>query len=204
MLINQKQLKRMLIERFDFVIFFVKAFKPFFIILKLITRLENEIHKTEVQFNEAEHIRKKYKAIKSSLMQDSERFERTLKELEEAIKEQQAEIYKLKSHQKEAVQMRDSTRSVLQKQEQQTISSNKARERQSQEFKRQVEERKTELERLERKIFSSGTSKIIHQESGASNERINDEEALARDNKALMEANFKKLMNATGERKDDF
>jgi hypothetical protein len=85
----------------------------------------------------------------------------------------------------------------LQKQEQQTISSNKQRDRQSQEFRKQVEERKTELERLERKIFATGT-KIIHQESGASGERIDDEEAIARDNKALMEMNFKKLMTATG------
>lgn len=164
---------------------------------QLITRLENEIHKTEVQWNEAEHIRKKYRSIKNSLMMDSERFESTLLKMEAAIREQQQEINKLEAVFQEALQMRDSTKSVLSKQEQTTIASNKARERQAAEFRRQVEERKAELERLERKIFATGT-KIIHQESGASSGKIDDEDALMRDNKATMEANFKKLMAATG------
>lgn len=170
-----------------------------YILLQLVTRLENEIHKTEVQWNEGEHIRKKYRAIKSSLMQDSEKFESTLLKLEVAISEQQAEIKKLQSVHTEAAQMRDATRSILVKQEQTTISSNKARDRQSMEFRRQVEDRKAELERLERKIFSTGT-KIIHQESGASTEhRIDEEEAFIRDKKAKKEADFKKLMQATGD-----
>ena len=49
----------------------------FLFIFQLITRLENETHKMEVQWNEAEHIRKKYRAIKNSLMMDSEKFEST-------------------------------------------------------------------------------------------------------------------------------
>lgn len=166
----------------------------------MVTRLENEIHKTEVQWNEAEHIRKKYRAIKSSLMQDSEKFESTLLKLEVSISEQQAEIKKLQSVHSEAQGMRDATRSILLKQEQTTISSNKARDRQSMEFRRQVDDRKAELERLERKIFSTGT-KIIHQESGASTEhRIDEEEAMIRDKKAKKEADFKKLMQATGKK----
>lgn len=128
---------------------------------------------------------------------DSEKFESTLLKMESAIRDQQHEINKLQAVYQEALQMRDSTKSVLSKQEQTTISSNKQRERQAAEFRRQVEDRKAELERLERKIFSTGT-KIIHQESGASSGKIDDEDALVRDNKATMEANFKKLMTATG------
>lgn len=128
---------------------------------------------------------------------DSEKFESTLLKMESAIRDQQQEINKLQAVYQEALQMRDSTKSVLSKQEQTTISSNKQRERQAAEFRRQVEDRKAELERLERKIFSTGT-KIIHQESGASSGKIDDEDALVRDNKATMEANFKKLMTATG------
>lgn len=130
-------------------------------------------------------------------MMDSEKFESTLLQLEHAIREQQQEINQLNSVHQEAQQMRDTTKSILSKQEQTTISSNKTRDRQAQEFRRQVEERKSELERLERKIFATGT-KIIHQESGASSGRIDDDDALARDNKATMEVNFKKLMTATG------
>lgn len=118
--------------------------------------------------------------------------------MEAAIREQQQEINKLQAVYQEALQMRDSTKSVLSKQEQTTIASNKSRERQAHEFRRQVEERKAELERLERKIFSTGT-KIVHQESGASGSgKIDDEDAIMRENKASLEANFKRLMVATG------
>lgn len=58
--------------------------------------MENEIHRTSVQWMEAEHIRKKYRAIKSSLMNDSEKFESSLLELEQAISDQEIEINKLK------------------------------------------------------------------------------------------------------------
>ncbi|XP_061518998.1 outer dynein arm-docking complex subunit 3 [Anopheles gambiae] len=173
---------------------------------KLITRLENEIHRTTVQWMEAEHIRKKYRGIKSSLMRDAEKFESSLLELEQAITEQQAEINKLEEVHKEAVQMRDSTKTILQRQEQTTHYSNKAREKQAQDFRRQVEERKLELERLERKIFSSGKT-LIHQESilsgsgehGRGGEGGDDGSSLHdKDGASEMEQKFKKLMQATG------
>lgn len=44
---------------------------------------------------EAEHIRKKYRGIKASLLNDSEKFESALLELEQSLTEQQAEITKL-------------------------------------------------------------------------------------------------------------
>lgn len=62
---------------------------------KLICHLENEIHRTNVQWMEAEHIRKKYRSIKASLMNDSEKFEKSLLELEEAITEQQSDINRM-------------------------------------------------------------------------------------------------------------
>jgi coiled-coil domain-containing protein 151 len=62
---------------------------------KLINHLENEIHRTSVQWMEGEHIRKKYRGIKLSLMNDSEKFESSLLELERAIIDQEAEIQKL-------------------------------------------------------------------------------------------------------------
>ncbi|XP_058063899.1 outer dynein arm-docking complex subunit 3 [Anopheles bellator] len=172
---------------------------------KLITRLENEIHRTTVQWMEAEHIRKKYRGIKSSLMHDAEKFESSLLELENAITEQQAEINKLEEVHKEAIQMRDSTKTILQRQEQSTHYSNKAREKQAQDFRRQVEERKLELERLERKIFSSGKT-LIHQESimsgsgeHARGEGGDDGSCLHdKDGASEMEQKFKKLMQATG------
>ncbi|XP_055585634.1 outer dynein arm-docking complex subunit 3 [Uranotaenia lowii] len=168
---------------------------------KLITHLENEIHRTSVQWMEAEHIRKKYRGIKASLMRDAEKFESSLLELEQAITEQGAEITKLEGVHKEAIQMRDNTKAILQRQEQTTHYANKAREKQAQDFRRQVEERKVELERLERKIFSTGKT-IVHQESvlsasGDHGPRGEGDEP-DKDNASEMEQKFKKLMQATG------
>ncbi|XP_065074952.1 outer dynein arm-docking complex subunit 3 [Ochlerotatus camptorhynchus] len=172
---------------------------------KLITHLENEIHRTSVQWMEAEHIRKKYRGIKLSLMRDAEKFESSLLELEQAITEQQAEITKLEAVHKEAMQMRDNTKSILQRQEQTTHYANKAREKQALDFRRQVEERKLELERLERKIFSSGKT-MVHQESvlSASGDHSGgkgdgeDSSGHDKESASEMERKFKKLMHATG------
>lgn len=89
---------------------------------KLICHLENSIHKSvierslqiqisvllkgffflsrlkikeTVQWMETEHIYKKYKSIKVSLMADSEKFEKSLLELEEAMTDQQVDIARM-------------------------------------------------------------------------------------------------------------
>lgn len=56
----------------------------------------------------------------------------------------------------EAIQMRDATKIILMRQEHAAHVSTRSRERQAFDFRRQVEERKAELERLERKLFSTG------------------------------------------------
>lgn len=63
---------------------------------KLICHLENEIMRVNVQWSQAEHIRKKYKAIKASLMSDAEKFEKNLLELETALKQQNTDIENMK------------------------------------------------------------------------------------------------------------
>lgn len=65
---------------------------------KLICHLENEIHRTNVQWMEAEHIRKKYRSIRATLMADSEKFEKSLLELEKSITEQQTDIKRMQVH----------------------------------------------------------------------------------------------------------
>lgn len=166
---------------------------------KQITHLENEIHRTSVQWMEAEHIRKKYRGIKSSLMNDSEKFESSLLELEQAIMEQQAEINKLEAIHKEAMSMRDTTKYILQRQEMASNCSNRARDRQSIDFRRRVEDRKVELEKLERKIFSTGKT-VVHQDSVNSDtgEKADDPIAKTKDETFKMQDVFKKLMHATG------
>lgn len=63
---------------------------------KLICHLENEIIRINMQWSQAEHIRKKYKSIQASLMTDAEKFEKNLLELEEALRQQNGDIDKMK------------------------------------------------------------------------------------------------------------
>lgn len=63
---------------------------------KLICHLENEIIRINMQWSQAEHIRKKYKSIQASLMTDAEKFEKNLIELEEALCQQNSDIEQLK------------------------------------------------------------------------------------------------------------
>lgn len=170
---------------------------------KLICHLENEIHRTSVQWMEAEHIRKKYRSIKESLMGDAENFESSLEEMEQALLVQHTELEHLRSIYEEAIEMRDTTKLVLQKQEQQANVNNKIREKQAIEFRRQVDERKAELERLERKIFSSGKT-LIHQDSvGSGSGDLQTGKTELDSEPSGMEGNsvektFKRIMLATG------
>lgn len=63
---------------------------------KLIVHLENEIIRINMNWSQAEHIRKKYKAIQASLMTDAEKFEKNLLELENALRQQNVDIDKMK------------------------------------------------------------------------------------------------------------
>lgn len=177
---------------------------------KLICHLENEIHRTNVQWMEAEHIRKKYRSIKATLMADSEKFEKSLLELEQSITEQQADINRMQEIHRDAVQMRDGTKVVLLRQEHAAHVSTKTRDRQAFDFRRQVEERKVELERLERKLFSTGKpTSLVHQpgsveslsgeqQSGAKRTVRQDTNEVAQEMTAEMEGQFKRLMEVTG------
>ncbi len=54
--------------------------------------LENQIHLIEINIMEVDHLRKKYRNIKSQLVGESVGFESTLKKLEEKIGQQENEI----------------------------------------------------------------------------------------------------------------
>uniref|UniRef100_A0A1I8PWU3 Uncharacterized protein n=1 Tax=Stomoxys calcitrans TaxID=35570 RepID=A0A1I8PWU3_STOCA len=174
---------------------------------KLVCQLENQIHRTNVQWMEAEHIRKKYRSIEASLMNDAERFEKSLRELEAALSEQRQEINRLQEINNEAIEMRDSAKVILQRQEQQANISQKTREKQAQEFRKLVEQRKQELERIGRKLFVESTKTVTHQDSiGSSSgepqtgktETDEDENSQLKSVTGDMEDLFKNLMEVSG------
>lgn len=102
--------------------------------------------------------------------------------------------------------MRDSAKVILQRQEQQANISQKTRERQAMEFRKLVEQRKMELERIGRKLFFEGKT-VHHQDSIGSGsgeqqtgktEQDKDENSQLKNTTGDMEDLFKNLMEVSG------
>ncbi|EEB12866.1 Spindle assembly checkpoint component MAD1, putative [Pediculus humanus corporis] len=163
---------------------------------KIISALENQIHRVEMNMMEAEHINKKYKTICLHLLSESVEFESTLKKLEDEIEKQNAEIQQLQLINKEAVGLRDATKGTLLRHEITALNAGKNRENQLQDFRRRVEERKLELERLERRIFPAG--RVVFEEGTETGSGIQPNEVT---NQLInqLESAFNKLKLATGE-----
>ncbi|XP_054272979.1 outer dynein arm-docking complex subunit 3 [Macrosteles quadrilineatus] len=164
---------------------------------KQVSVLENNIHKVEMNMMEAEHMRKKYRAIRASLLEDSVLFESTLNKLEHNIMKQETEIRHLQAINREALDLRDSTKGILLRQEVAVMNAGKSRERQLMELKMRVDERKAELERLERRIFPTGRP-LMHQDTVTSTDMTHgtsDETSQVVEN---LEKAFTTLKEATG------
>lgn len=63
---------------------------------KMYCQLENRVNRTMIALVEAEHIRKKYKLIKSTLTFDAEKYEKYLREMECFLQSQLVDIERLK------------------------------------------------------------------------------------------------------------
>ncbi|KDR09111.1 Coiled-coil domain-containing protein 151 [Zootermopsis nevadensis] len=163
-----------------------------------ICMLENQIHRVEMNLMEAEHVQKKYRIIQGSLLEDRVAFESSLVKVEENIKKQEAEIRHLKEIYGEALKLRDATRGTLVRQEFNTVNIARVREKELQDLRFQVEERRLELERLERRIFPIGRT-LVHQESTSSLEGAQSADDSTANITTYFEKAFEKLKAATGE-----
>lgn len=78
--------------------------KIFFLVylFKTVSLLENQIHQVEINIMEVKHLRKKYRMIKSQLVDESVAFESILKKLEEQISKQENEISRLHVNERDA------------------------------------------------------------------------------------------------------
>lgn len=164
-----------------------------------ICSLENQIHRVEMNLMEAEHVRKKYQIIQGSLLEDSVAFESSLVKIEEAIRKQESEIRHLKAVYGEALGLRDVTKGTLVRQELNAVNMAKVREKEVQDLRFQVDERRLQLEHLERKIFPVGRP-LVHQDSANSLEGVPS----ATDDSTVkmttqLEQAFERLKAVTGE-----
>ncbi|XP_034233396.1 coiled-coil domain-containing protein 151 [Thrips palmi] len=160
--------------------------------------LENHIHRIEMNMMEADHVKRKYLSIRASLLDDSVEFESSLRNMEDVIVKQDQEIKHLEDINNEALALRDSTKSMLLRQEASAMSISKARERQLQEFKMRVEERKSALEQLERRIFPTGRPVMQREDSQGTPDsgQVADDDCARKT--TFYENAFLKLKEATG------
>ncbi|XP_050441686.1 outer dynein arm-docking complex subunit 3 [Adelges cooleyi] len=165
---------------------------------KSLSALENRSHQVDMSRMEASHVTRKYRSIKNQLLQDSVVFDSTLDKLEKSLDEQQREIQRLQKINEEAVKSRDKTRQVLHKKEVNAANIAKFRMRQVEHIRAQVEERKLELEKLERKIFPPG-QRVVQQDSVPSSsdeQRLGDNAST--DSQEVSDTAYMKLKQVTG------
>ncbi|VVC33810.1 Hypothetical protein CINCED_3A011932 [Cinara cedri] len=166
--------------------------------VKTLSALENRSHQIEMSRMEASHVTRKYRSIRSRLLEDSVVFDSTLDKLEKTIKIQQREIQRLEKINEEAIKSRDKTRFVLQKKETNATNIAKFRMKQVEQIRAQVEERKMELEKLERKIFPLG-QRATHQDSipsSSEEQRLGDNGSS--DSQEISDTPYFKLKQVTG------
>ncbi|XP_017782428.1 PREDICTED: coiled-coil domain-containing protein 151 [Nicrophorus vespilloides] len=120
---------------------------------KAICELQNKINAVEVQWNEAEHVSVKYKEIERSLQDDAARFESKILKLEDELKAQQMEINNLQKMNLEASKLRTLARNALIQEEKNVVEAGSLRERQATEGRRLLEERRHDLEQLEKRFY---------------------------------------------------
>ncbi|CAG9857003.1 unnamed protein product [Phyllotreta striolata] len=134
---------------------------------KSTTRLQNHIHAVNVQIREALHVKQKYTDIRKTLKSDADNFEGNIAKMEETLDKQRVDIEKLQTVMNEASQMKNAARSVLLKEERSANEAAQTREQELIEGRRLVNERKAELEMLEKKIFQGGKLPIRPEPEGA-------------------------------------
>ncbi|KAJ8917182.1 hypothetical protein NQ315_012674 [Exocentrus adspersus] len=146
-------------------------------IKKSTSELQNAIHAVEVQIREAIHIKNRYSDIRKSLKDDADKFDSNVKKMEEDLATQKVDIEKLQKIMDEATRMRGIARGHLLKEERAANSAANLREKEATEGKRLVNERKIELERLERRIFQGGRLQPRPEPEGAeTDDAVQDEE----------------------------
>lgn len=160
--------------------------------------LQSSIHRVEMQWREADHVRKSYKNIRTTLLHDAAKFESKIKSLEEQLEAQNKEIQELQKINAGAAKTRSQARGTLEREERTATNSGKIRERQEMDYKKMVTDRKLELERLERKIFQSGKAPARPDTADDISQTDQEDTTPTEDQEQILKDAFEKLKEATG------
>ncbi|XP_038209270.1 unconventional myosin-Vc [Zerene cesonia] len=163
---------------------------------KHISHLENEIHTVLIQWTEAELVKKKYASIRQALVEDSVKFESSLGKIEELLKKQQEEIKKLEHVRDEAQSMRARASAAASAAAARAHDAEHARAAERALFAQRFDERRREMEKLEKRIFPPAGEICLRQDSTGSVEGEPEVEETSPDQE--MEDIFQRLMKLTG------
>ncbi|CAH4035127.1 unnamed protein product [Pieris brassicae] len=162
---------------------------------KHISHLENEIHTVLIQWTEAELVKKKYASIRQALIEDSVRFESSLAKIEELLEKQNEEITKLKLVRDEAAAMRLRATAATAAEAARAHDAEHVRAAERAYYAQRFEERRRELEKLEKRIFPPAVRPVRQDSTGSmEGEPVAEETSPAQQ----MEDIFQKLMKLTG------
>ncbi|XP_049885539.1 centrosomal protein of 290 kDa [Pectinophora gossypiella] len=162
---------------------------------KNISHLENEIHKVLIQWTEAELVKKKYMSIRQALIDDAVKFESSLGRIEDILKKQREEIKKLEFVREEAAEMRIRATAATAAEAARAHDAEHARAAERAYFAQRFEERKRELEKLEKRIFPPPARPLRTESNRSTEGDATTEEATAQQQ---MEEIFQRLMKLTG------
>ncbi|CAK1548089.1 unnamed protein product [Leptosia nina] len=162
---------------------------------KHVSHLENEIHTVLIQWTEAELVKKKYSSIRQALIEDSVKFESSLAKIEELLYKQREEIKKLEYVREEAAEMRIRATAATAAEAARAHDAEHARAAERAYFAQRFEERRRELEKLEKRIFPPAIRPVRQESTGSMEGEPTAEEASPAQH---MEDVFQKLMKLTG------
>ncbi|XP_057325847.1 calponin homology domain-containing protein DDB_G0272472 [Microplitis mediator] len=172
---------------------------------KKIVSLENQLHRVSIMQMEADIVRKKYRSVRASLKSDAAFYVSSLKNLEQNLKDQELEIKQLQRVKEEAIQLRDITKEALMHQEIDAMQKSKERDQIILDYRQRVEDRKLELERLERMIFPNTRLPAREDDFEAEKRQQESEEVDDKpvDEMTHLQEAFTKLRSATGVTKNE-
>ncbi|CAL8238761.1 unnamed protein product [Lota lota] len=113
--------------------------------------LENSLEKAQIKNQEAEHIMRGYITLKNHLQDESLTFQGQLDRLEEDILKHRAELHSLQVMNDEAQRSKEASKAELQQLEDLLYKERKERERIVACYRKQVEERKAQTEKADRR-----------------------------------------------------
>ncbi|CAM4610081.1 unnamed protein product [Lepidochelys kempii] len=120
---------------------------------KTLRRLENQLEKARLKVEEAEHVTGLYRQLKAHMQEQSLTAQTQLDVLEAEILRLHQELHGLQAMNMDAQATRDTTREQLQLQEDSIYRERYTRELKLSELKKQVEERRAQNERAERRAL---------------------------------------------------